>query len=368
MREYALVLLVAATTTYVLTPYVRRLAIAIGAMADVRDRDVHAIPTPRLGGIAMYLGVLASLQVARHLPALRDVFHTSSEPAAVAAAGGLICLLGVIDDRYGLDALTKLAGQIVAAGVMVLMGVQLSVLPLPNGDQVVLDTQLSVPLTVLLAVVLINAVNFVDGLDGLAAGTVGIAGLACFAYSYQLSNSNGFTNIVPSTLFAVVVAGVCIGFLPYNFHPARLFMGDSGSMLIGLLLAAAMVSVSGTGLAIGPETFGALSFFVPLVIPAAVLAVPFLDLLLAVIRRTRAGRSPFSPDKMHLHHRLLEIGHSHTRAVLLMYGWVALIGFGGVAVSFSHGLRVVLSLVVVLAVAGAVAVSLPWLRRRRSQV
>lgn len=367
MREYLLVLLVAAATTYLLTPYVRRFAIVFGAMAEVRDRDVHAIPTPRLGGIAMYVGLLASLQVARHLPALRDVFHESSEPAAVAVAGGLICLLGVIDDRWGLDALTKLAGQIVAAGVMVLMGVQLSYLPFP-GNTFVLDAQLSVPLTVLLTVVLINAVNMIDGLDGLAAGTVAIAGLASFAYSYQLSNSHGFTNIVPSTLIAAVLAGVCLGFLPHNFNPARLFMGDSGSMLIGLLLAAAMVSVTGQGITLDSTTLGALPYFAPLLIPAAVLAVPFLDLALAVIRRTRAGRSPFAPDKMHLHHRLLEIGHSHTRAVLLMYGWVALIGFGFVAVSFSHGLRLVLSVVIGLAVVGAVASSLPWLKRRRRPV
>jgi UDP-GlcNAc:undecaprenyl-phosphate GlcNAc-1-phosphate transferase len=334
-------------------------------MAEVRDRDVHAIPTPRLGGVAMYVGLLASLQVARHLPALSGVFHTSSEPAAVAVAGGLICLLGVVDDRWGLDALTKLAGQIAAAGVMVLMGVQLSNLPLPGGNTLVLDAQLSVPLTVLLTVALINAVNMVDGLDGLAAGTVAIAGLASFAYSYQLSNSHGFTNIVPSTLLAAILAGICVGFLPHNFNPARIFLGDSGSMLIGLVLAAAAISTTSRTDTQTFSTLGtAVPLIMPLIMPLAVLAIPLLDMVLAVVRRTRKGLNPFStPDKMHLHHRLLEIGHTQRRAVIIMYVWTALLTFIGVGRSFlSAGTVFIVAIVMVIA---AVALMVtPRIRRR----
>lgn len=364
MREYLLVVLVAAATTYLLTPYARLLAIRVGALAEVRDRDVHAEITPRLGGVAMYGGLVAALLIARHLPALSSVFRDSSELTAVGVAGGLIVLLGIVDDRWGLDALTKLAGQIVAAGVMVLMGVQLSYLPVPGGNVFVLGQQLAVPLTVLLAVVLINAVNMVDGLDGLAAGVVAIAGASAFVYSYLLSNSYGFTNIAASTTIAAILVGICLGFLPHNFSPARLFMGDSGSMLIGLVLAATMTTVTSQGV---PDNLGSLEavpYFAPLILLAAPLAVPFLDLALAVVRRTRAGRSPFAADKLHLHHRLLEMGHSTRRAVLSMYALVGIIGFGTVAVSFSKGPGLIFVIVAVAVIVLAVFISLPRWRTR----
>jgi UDP-N-acetylmuramyl pentapeptide phosphotransferase/UDP-N-acetylglucosamine-1-phosphate transferase len=230
VREYLLVLVVAAASTYLLTPYARLLAIRFGAVARVRDRDVHAEPTPYFGGLAMYFGLLIALLIARHLPALSTVFADSSELNAVAAAGGIICIVGLVVDKWELDALTKLAGEVIAAGVMVLMGVQLSYLPVPGGETIVLGQQLAVPLTVLLCVVLMNAVNFVDGLDGLAAGVVAIAGASAFLYSYLLSHNYQFTNIAPSTLMASALVGICIGFLPHNFSPARLFMGDAGAV------------------------------------------------------------------------------------------------------------------------------------------
>lgn len=368
MREYLLVLIVAAATTYLLTPYARLLAIKVGAMAKVRDRDVHAFETPRFGGLAMYLGVLSALLIARHLPALSHVFHDSSELNAVAVAGGLICLLGLIDDKWEMDALTKFAGETVAAGVMVLMGVQLSYLPIPGGETIVLGQQLAVPLTVLLCVALMNAVNFVDGLDGLAAGVVAIAGASAFLYSYLLSHNYQLSNIAPSTLIAAVLVGTCLGFLPHNFSPARLFMGDSGSLLLGLMLAATMTSVTGQGVFYSDSAttgnISALPYFAPLLLLIAPIAVPFLDLALAVVRRTRAGRSPFSPDKLHLHHRLLEMGHSDVRAVLSLYALVAILGFGTVAFSFSQGLGLVLSAISLSIVILAIFVSMPHLRKR----
>lgn len=369
MREYLLVLLVAAATTYLLTPYARQLAVRLGALARVRDRDVHATPTPYFGGLAMYLGMLASLLVARHLPALQHVFDDSSELDAVAVAGAIICIVGLVDDKWEMDALTKFAGEIVAAGVMVLMGVQLSYLPIPGGETIVLGQELAVPLTVLLCVTLMNAVNFIDGLDGLAAGVVAIAGASAFLYSYLLSHDYQLTNIASSTLIAAVLVGICIGFLPHNFSPARLFMGDSGSLLLGLMLAAAMTSVTGQGVfysdtATTSGNISALPYFAPLVLLIAPIAVPFLDLLLAVVRRTRAGRSPFAPDKLHLHHRLLEMGHSDVRAVLSLYALVAILGFGTVAFSFSHGLGLVLSAISLSAVILGIFVSIPVLRRR----
>jgi UDP-GlcNAc:undecaprenyl-phosphate GlcNAc-1-phosphate transferase len=370
VREYLLVLCVAAGVTYLLTPVARRFALRIGAMAEPRDRDVHAIPTPRLGGLAMYAGVCAAFLVARSLPATSSVFRYS-DVQAILLGGGLIVLLGLVDDRWGIDALTKLAGQVVAAGVMVLFGLQIITLNLPGVGAISLGPE-SVLLTVLLTLLTVNAINFVDGLDGLAAGVAAIASLAFFAFSYSLSSGQvtggiALERISSPTLIAVVLAGACLGFLPHNFNPARVFMGDSGSMLIGLMLAGSVVSLT------GQFDYGSLPsstifpVVLPLLLPLAVLAVPFVDLLLAVVRRTRAGRSPFAPDKAHLHHRLLEIGHSHTRAVLIMYLWTALLAFGGVAVSLSGGPLPVLAVLGTLMAAALVASNVPRLRAASRQ-
>ncbi len=333
MREYLLALFVAAAVTYLTTGPVRSYAIGHGFMAEVRDRDVHDEPIPRLGGVAMLLGFLAALLVASELPLLSSVFGGATSTWDALLAGALIiCALGVIDDRWGLDALTKLAGQSLAAGIMAVQGVQLLYVPWP-GQTIVLGSAEGTLLTVLVVVVTVNAVNFVDGLDGLAAGIVGIASAAFFLYSYLLSVQNDLVRATPAALVTAVLTGMCIGFLPHNFNPARIFMGDSGSMLIGLLLAAGLILLTGN---VDPELvtgLGVVPAFLPFLVPLAVLAVPFLDLLLAVIRRTRARRSPFAPDKEHLHHRLLEMGHSQRRAVLVMYAGTALLAFGAVALA-----------------------------------
>jgi UDP-GlcNAc:undecaprenyl-phosphate GlcNAc-1-phosphate transferase len=365
VREYLLVLCVAAAVTYLLTPVARRFVLRTGAMAEPRDRDVHAVPTPRLGGLAMYAGVCSAFLVAQALPALSRVF-TYSDVQAVVVAGGLIVLLGAVDDRWGIDALTKLAGQVLASGVMVLIGLQLLTLTIPGIGAISLGPE-SVILTVAITLLTVNAINFVDGLDGLAAGVGAIAALAFFAFSYALA-SGGVTGgvaqdrITSPTLIAVVLAGACLGFLPHNFNPARIFMGDSGSMLIGLMLSASVVSLTGQVNYANLPASASFPVLLPLLLPFAVLAVPIVDLLLAVVRRTRAGRSPFAPDKEHLHHRLMEIGHSHIRAVLIMYFWTALLAFGAVAVSVSGGPLPVLA-ALGLAVAIALVVSrVPKLR------
>lgn len=335
MREYALVFFVAATVTYLLTPVARRLAVATKTLAQPRDRDVHAIPTPYLGGLAMFGGVVAAMYVARALPALQTI-RSTPEPKAVLVAGGVICLLGVMDDRWQLDAFTKLTGQMAAAGLLVVLGVQLQFLTLPGtGRQnFSIDPNTAVVATVLLTLLMVNSINFIDGLDGLAAGVVGIAAVAFFGFCYQLSVVQRIGRVTPATLLAAIVAGVCVGFLPHNFSPARIFMGDSGSMLLGLLLAAAVTSGTTSFDSTAIDTQRGATFFFPVLLPLMVLAVPFVDLLLAVFRRTRTGRSVFAPDKEHLHHRLLEIGHTHRRAVLTIWYWSAVLAFGGVAASF----------------------------------
>lgn len=332
MREYLLCLLAAAAVTYLLTPVVRRLALRFGFMAEVRDRDVHAEPTPRLGGLAMLGGVLAGLLLASKLPMMRAVFEGTNTAIALLSGVAIIIALGIVDDRWGLDAPTKLAGQVLAAGVMAFQGI--AVIWLPIGGTLVLDPVTSVLFTVLIVLVSINAINFVDGLDGLAAGIVMIAAGAFFAYSYLLSVELGFERATLATLVSVLLVGITVGFLPHNFFRARIFMGDTGSMTLGLLLAAGTITLSGQ---VDPSAVAGGTLFpalLPVLLPIAVMAIPLIDLLLAVVRRTRAGRNPFAPDKQHMHHRLLEMGHSQVRAVLLMYAWTALIAGSAVLIAF----------------------------------
>ncbi len=332
MREYMLCLFAAAAVTYFLTPPVRALAIRWGIIAPVRDRDVHDTPTPRLGGLAMAGGLLAGLLLASKLPMMSAVFDGSTTIVALLSGAAIIVMLGIVDDKWGLDAPTKLAGQVLAAGVMAFQGV--AIIWLPIGGTFVLDPLTSVLLTVSVVGVSINAINFVDGLDGLAAGIVAVAAGAFFVYAYVLSVELGLQRATLATLVSVVLVGMGLGFLPNNLFPARIFMGDTGSMLLGLLLAAATITLSGQ---VDPSALSSgvfLPTLLPLILPFAVMALPLVDLVLAVIRRTRAGRNPFAPDKRHLHHRLLEMGHSQRRAVSLMYAWTALIAGAALAVAF----------------------------------
>ena len=363
MREYLLVLLAAAAITYMTVPVVRWYAVRWNVMAEIRDRDVHDIPIPRLGGVAMYLGFLAGMLVASQLGFVSAVFSESRDAWAVISGGTLIFLVGVVDDIWGLDALTKAAGQIIAAGVMVLQGVQL--LWLPFNGVTVLDYNTSVILTVLLIVLTVNAINFVDGLDGLAAGIIGIGSLAFFAFAYLLSVDSGIDRATTAALLSAILAGLCAGFLPHNFNPARIFMGDSGSMLAGLLLSASVITLTGKIDPYSVNDAALLPALMPLLLPFAVLAVPLIDLLLAVVRRTRARRSPFAPDKQHLHHRLLEIGHSQRQAVLIMYLWAGALALGaGVAAHVSVQAGVVTALV--MAGLAVLATRAPWRSRSRA--
>lgn len=333
IRELMLICITAAIVTFLGTGLVRVIAIRGGAVAYPRDRDVHVAPTPRMGGVGMFLGIVAAIYLAQQLPALTRGFEYTTDIQAAVIAGAVIVVVGMIDDRWGLDALTKFMGQVTAGGVLVVLGVSWYVLYVPFGDgtTLILDQLQAAGLTVFLTVLMVNAMNFVDGLDGLAAGLGLIAALSICAFSVgMLFDQGGDVSVYPPAMLAAALAGACLGFLPHNFQPARIFMGDSGSMLIGVMLAAISTSASGK---ISLDLYGPrdlIGLLAPVLVVVAVMFIPLLDLLMAVIRRTRAGRSPFSPDKMHLHHRLLEIGHSHRRVVLVIYGWVALLAFGAV--------------------------------------
>lgn len=327
MRIYLFLLLVAAAVSFLTTPAARLLARRVGAMTAVRARDVHDAVTPRLGGLAMFAGVTAALVLASRVPFLQGLYADSAQPWGILAAAGMVCLLGAADDKWDLDWVTKLAGQVLAALLLAWQGVQL--VSLPIGGVTLLSGRTSLILTVLVVVVSMNAVNFVDGLDGLAAGVMAIGGTAFFLYAYMLTRSASTTDY--SSLAALITAtmiGACLGFLPHNMARARIFMGDSGSMLLGLLLAASTITVTGQvdpARLTGADLVGQ---FLPILLPIAVMVVPFLDFALAVVRRIGSGRSPFHADKAHLHHRLLSLGHSKTTAVLIMYTWTVVISIG----------------------------------------
>jgi len=332
VREYLFVIIIAAVMTYATTPLMRSIAVRVGAYTKVRDRDVHTIPIPRLGGVAVLVGFAAAVLAAARMPRLRQLFE-SDEIRGVLIGAAIICLVGAIDDIKELDWLAKFGGQIIAAGVIAFHGVQFYSLPL--GDQVVLPPFILAGLTILAVLVSTNAVNFIDGLDGLASGVVGIAALSFFAYAYLISQTYNPPNVFSTAAFiAAAVIGCAIGFLPHNFFPARIFMGDSGSLLFGLLLAAATISITGSVVGADVSTNRVAAILLPLVVPLAIFLLPLIDVIWAIIRRTRAGRRPWQPDAGHLHHRMLAFGHGHRRAVMLLWGWAAAVSLGSVSFVF----------------------------------
>ena len=369
MRAYLLVMAVAAVVTFLTTSPVRGIAVRLRALSPVRDRDVHSTPVPRLGGVAILAGFAAALGLASTVPFLSGTFGEGlSGPVGILLAAAVITVVGVVDDLVGLDALTTLVGQAPAGVVMATFGVQLLVVPIGVNDIALLSGWVLTVLTVVVVVVTVNAVNFVDGLDGLAAGIVLIAGTAFFAYSYLLSvNSSPDDLSSTASLVTAATMGACLGFLPHNLHPARIFMGDSGALLLGLLLAASTISLTGS---IDPQVLNGIDLapaFMPLLLPLAALIVPLADVGLAVLRRTAAGRSPFAPDKQHLHHRMLEIGHGHRAAVALLHAWVAALAFGVVATAFFPW-RDVLVVGVSVVVVVAVLTVVPLVARRVSRL
>ncbi len=324
MRIYLFLLLVAATVTYLVTPAARLLARRYGAMTAVRERDVHSEVTPRLGGVAMFAGIAVAMLIASRTQFLSPLFAESFQAWAILIAAGLICLLGALDDKWDLDWVTKLAGQTLIAFFLAWQGVQLTSLPI--GGVTLLSPRMSLILTALVVIGCMNAVNFVDGLDGLACGVTAIGGASFFLYAYVLTRGTSATDFSSlAAVLAAVLVGACIGFLPHNFHRAKIFMGDSGALLLGLMLAASTIAVTGQvdpARLSGVDMFGQ---FLPILLPIGVMIIPLLDMVLAVLRRVGSGRSPFHADRMHLHHRLLDIGHSTVSAVLIMYLWTVVV-------------------------------------------
>ena len=312
-------------------PLVRDLAIKAGAVTAIRSRDVHLEPTPRWGGLAMWLSMALTLVIVNYLPLVHKSF--GSEATGIFLSGTFILLLGLLDDRFDLDPITKFAGQALAAGILLIYGVQILWLPI-NGITT-LPTNIGQLLTILFVMVVINAINFVDGLDGLATGIVMICAASFFAFSYLLAVINGLNRAGAPSLITAVVIGLCLGFLPHNFHPAQIFMGDSGAMFLGLMVSASAITLTGQVDASAITEENGSSALLPLLLPFTVLAIPLLDFAMAILRRVKAGRSPFAADREHLHHRIMRFGLTQQRTTIVLYLWTAMFALPTVIAAFA---------------------------------
>jgi UDP-GlcNAc:undecaprenyl-phosphate GlcNAc-1-phosphate transferase len=322
---YAVILGIAALSTFILTFPVRRLAIRIGAISIPGPRSVHDRPTPSLGGAAMFAGFLLALAVASQVPQFSEMFDDSTEPLGLVVAAGVMFVLGVVDDFREVSPPAKLAGQVLSGSLLSLFGVSILFfrVPFASTEYVVLSPDLAPLITVLTVVVMANAINLIDGLDGLAAGIVAIAGAALFLYADRLFKAGLLEGSNMGPLVAVIAVGVCVGFLPHNFNPARIIMGDAGALFLGLLMATTTITVGGrTADQFSGQTY---FFFAPLLIPIVILGVPMVDTVFAFIRRVYRRTSFAVADKDHLHHRLMRLGHGPRRSVMILWFWTALL-------------------------------------------
>jgi UDP-GlcNAc:undecaprenyl-phosphate GlcNAc-1-phosphate transferase len=325
LAGYAFVGFVAALVTAVTTPVVRWVALRQGWVVEPDDRRVHARPTPAIGGVAMFLGLLAAMAVAWKMDRFTTLFAGNSEPLGVVLGAAVIFLVGLWDDLRPTSAPAKVTGIVVAGAVLAWFGVTMFYFRVPFAGVVSVGADWAPLVTVIWLLLMANAVNLIDGLDGLAAGIVAIASGTFFLYSQQLSGAGRLEQPNIGPLLAIITLGVCVGFLPHNFNPARIFMGDGGALLLGLLMAASTSVVGGRAdpnQAYSGQTY---FFLAPLVIPLVILGVPILDTTFALVRRA-AGRSRVTmADKNHLHHRLMRLGHGQRRSVLILWLWTALL-------------------------------------------
>lgn len=364
MRIYLFIAAIAGGATWLITPLIRHLAIKIGAVGRVRARDVHTIPTPRMGGLGMLFGFAVAMLFASHIPFVRSLFQDSTQIWVVLAGAVMICLLGMADDLWDLDWMLKLAGQLLISVFVAWGGLQ--IISLPLGSLVTASPSISIAITAILIVASINAVNFVDGLDGLASGIVAIGGIAFAFYSYIIARSSP-SYASTATLIDVVLVGICVGFILHNWHPAKLFMGDSGSMLLGYLITCASIVMTGRLDPVSVHASIYLPAFMPILLPVLVLFLPVLDMCMAIVRRLSKGQSPMHPDRMHLHHRMLKIGHNVQGAVLILWGWAALISFGALMILFFEAKYVAIGFVIA-AVVLTIITMYPYLRHRIPQM
>lgn len=363
MRAYLVLVVVTALACGALTPLMRRIGLRARVFTPVRQRDMHRRPIPKLGGVAMAAAVLVGLAVGGTVPFLQGIYADDDAMVGLLVAVAAVLVVGIADDLWDLRWWVKMAGQVCAGLAVALGGIRIEAMPvgwIPVGSEA-----MQIALTVFAVVLTMNALNFVDGLDGLAAGVALIGGSAFFVYSYLLTRTiNQFDYANLATLLMALLVGACLGFLPFNRFPARIFMGEVGAMLLGLLMAAAAVAVTADVKALDGMRFRNVPAYMPILLPIAVLALPLLDLALAVLRRTARGASPFSADRGHLHHKLVDGGYTHAQAVWLLWLWAFLVAWGAVSLNFVDDMIVLPVLGLALLGAGYLTLRTPVRRRR----
>ena len=326
LADYLLIGAVAAVVTAITTPLVRILARRVGWVVAPNARSVHTSPIPHVGGMAMLIGFLVAFITAWMLGSFELIFVDNSEPKGVLIAALIVFFTGFLDDIVDLAPPGKVTGVVLAGIVLSYFGATMFYFRVPFFDVVILSSDWTPLVTVLWLLGMTQAINLIDGLDGLAAGIVAIAATSFFLYANKLNDLELLPDRNLGPLIAIITAGVCIGFLPYNFNPARIFMGDSGAFLLGMLLA---VSTSVVGGRADPNTQDFVGqtffFFAPLAIPLLILGVPILDTVFAIVRRLSKRQAIDVADKGHLHHRLMNLGHGHRRSVLILWAWTALL-------------------------------------------
>jgi UDP-GlcNAc:undecaprenyl-phosphate GlcNAc-1-phosphate transferase len=322
IAAYGVVALVGAVVTLIANRPARAISLKVGYVAMPGERKVHESVTPYGGGGAMLVGFCVALIAAFLIPTLRNVITSSHEMLGVLLAAGVIFVVGVLDDFREMSAPAKVAGQFLAASILYFSGATMYQLKLPFAGFVVLGPSVLPIITAVWVFALSNAVNLIDGLDGLAAGIVAIASGTLCVYGLRLEHLGLLpaTNVGP--LIAALTCGICIGFLRDNFHPAKLFMGDAGALMLGLLMSASTMVIGGRTPPASGVTF---FFFAPLLIPVFILGVPLADAVWAFARRTMSGQGFHTPDKLHVHHRLMRLGHGHRRTVIILWSWTVLL-------------------------------------------
>src|SRR5690625_3934219 len=360
MMVYLAVVGATALLSFVLTPMARMLGVRARVYTPTRKRDMHREPIPKLGGAAMAIAVIIAMGLGSLVPFLSGIYQAPM--LGVLAAIVVVMIMGVADDLWDLHWMIKFAGQVVAAGIVAGAGIRVEAMPV---GWIHVDNEFAqLLITIFVIVLTINAFNFIDGLDGLAAGVAVIGGSAFFLYTYLLTrtiNAYDYSNL--ATLLTALLIGACIGFVPFNFHPAKIFMGEVGAQLVGLLMATAAVAVTADLGALEGFRFRNVPAYMPIILPLAVMVLPLLDLVMAVLCRTARRSSPFSADRGHIHHKLVDGGYTHRQAVLLLYLWSFVIGYGAVSLTYFQAEIVI----AVTAIAMALLVLLtlrPWIVRR----
>lgn len=322
VASYIAVLVVGLVATLLVNRPSRSIALKIGYTAQPDIRKVHERVTPYGGGAAMFIGLCVASMAALLFPSLRVIIRNSDEYFGVLLAAGVIFVVGLVDDFRDMSPPAKVAGEVLAASVLYFAGVVMYYLKLPFAGFIDVGGSILPLLTAGWVFALSNAINLIDGLDGLAGGIVAIASGTLCVYGLRLEDLGLLPTNNIGPLVAAITCGICLGFLRDNVHPARLFMGDAGALMLGLLMSASTMVIGGRVSSTSGVTF---FFFAPLLIPVFILGVPLVDAFLAFIRRTASGQGFHNADKNHIHHRLMRLGHGHRRTVVILWGWTGLL-------------------------------------------